>query len=1402
MKKLVTIIFSAFIIISASANTTERAVLVFEGKRNKNIITQNLKRTKGIFETKSNRADAVILSKKISVPLSNPTPFIAFSASIEGDFDMSLLSFAISVSNDSRKWSEWQNLSNDTHSEKDEQRYFTPLTYLEKEVKYIKFRVYLKPNQLEGKKSFVRNIKLHFFSPGDDESFIDGNVQPQGNQGGSRSHCSCSLPYAVPRTDWGASLGLGTGISIPPASYTTVTHLVVHHEAGSNSSTNWAARVRSVWDLHVNTRGWQDIGYNYLVDPNGVLYVGRGGGDNVQGAHFTCNGGTMGVCLLGDYTSVSPTTNALNKLTEILAWKACQRDITPTATSYHSASGLQLANICGHKDNTPAPSCNTGTACPGNTFYPQLSTVRTAVDNYINNGCSGVNPCTAPPNDACAGTTLTVGTSCGSGTSGTVICATATNGLAKAACDGYSGTPHLKDVWYTFTASSTATYTITATPTSTSTATTNIDVVLALYTGSCGSLTPVANGCSDSGGGGGAAETITLSLTAGTYRVRVYDYGNGEPTTGSFSICVYSSCTPPTASISGTNTICSGESTTLTASGGGTYAWSNSLGSGASKTVSPTSTTTYTVTVTNNGCTATASRTVTVNSPSASISGTNSICTGESTTLTASGGGTYAWSNSLGSGASKTVSPTSTTTYTVTVTNNGCTATASRTVTVNTAPSASISGTNTICSGESTTLTASGGGTYAWSNSLGSGASKTVSPTSTTTYTVTVTTNGCTATANRTVTVNTSPSASISGTNSICVGESTTLTASGGGTYAWSNSLGSGASKTVSPTTTTTYTVTVTGSNGCTSTANRTVTVNQAPSASISGTNTICSGESTTLTASGGGTYAWSNSLGSGSSKTVSPTSNTTYTVTVTNNGCTATASRTVSVNQTPSVSVNPPSVSICSGGSGTTLQATGSAQNYSWSPSTGLNPTTGQTVTANPSSSITYTVTASNGNCSATATSAVTVSNQITASITPANPVICGSGSISLSATPGSAYAWSGPNNFNGNTQTVSVSNGGSYSVTVTNPGGCVGNATATITVTQNPALVIDAGTNQIIQSGDSAQLGGSPTASGGTSPYIYTWNPTTALDNAGAANPYANPTTGSTTYNLTVTDSKGCSATDNVSVTISTGCQTYVLDSLSMNIPFDSATYAINLTTGAGCPWSLTEGCGWLSFTNTAGSGTSALTFTVEENTLASPRTCYVNVQGNILIITQAQAAACLVPVSDFTASQQAIFAGNSVNFYDNSTNTPTQWEWTFTGGDISTSNTQNPTVTYSNGGLFDVTLKATNVCGNNTVTKTNYINVIGTVSIDNIAFDNSISIFPNPNNGTFRIVAQTSTQKAVQLKLFSAIGQLVYSEQMLPVANKIEKDVSVGSIAAGIYLLQITVNNKPSYKKLIIE
>ncbi len=185
-------------------------------------------------------------------------------------------------------------------------------------------------------------------------------------------------PPVVTRAEWGCPDGEGT--THGSLTYTTVTHLIAHHTViGSEAPDgDWPAVVREIWNFHVIERGWADVGYNYLIDPNGMIYEGRSGGDNVVGAHFSgVNAGTMGVALLGDFTSEPPTTRALNSLKKILAWKCDQRDLDPNGTSLHAASQLDLKTISGHRDGPG------DTECPGEALYSMFPAIRTGVRNLL-----------------------------------------------------------------------------------------------------------------------------------------------------------------------------------------------------------------------------------------------------------------------------------------------------------------------------------------------------------------------------------------------------------------------------------------------------------------------------------------------------------------------------------------------------------------------------------------------------------------------------------------------------------------------------------------------------------------------------------------------------------------------------------------------------------------------------------------------------------------------------------------------------------------------------------------------------------------------------------------------------------------------------------------------------------
>ena len=224
----------------------------------------------------------------------------------------------------------------------------------------------------------------------------------------------------------------------------------------------------------------------------------------------------------------------------------------------------------------------------------------------------------------------------------------------------------------------------------------------------------------------------------------------------------------PTADAGTDVTICSGNSTSLNASGGASYNWNPTTGLNnpniANPIANPAITTTYIVDVTDvNGCMNEDSVVVNVTTALVANAGPDaSICEGGTATLNASGGSNYSWSPTTGLSCitcpSPGASPSVTTTYEVTVSSGTCATSSDMIqVTVN-SPTASAGSDVTICSGSSTTLNASGGVSYSWSPATGLNdpniAAPAANPTTTTIYEVTVTdASGCTGTDTVTVTV-------------------------------------------------------------------------------------------------------------------------------------------------------------------------------------------------------------------------------------------------------------------------------------------------------------------------------------------------------------------------------------------------------------------------------------------------------------------------------------------------------------------------------------------------------------------------------------------------------------------------------------------------------------------------
>jgi hypothetical protein len=200
--------------------------------------------------------------------------------------------------------------------------------------------------------------------------------------GGKRPELA-GAPPIITRADWHAD----ESIRRAGPFYADGIHLaIVHHTAGSNSYTKAqsASIVRAIELYHVQGNGWNDIGYNFLVDKYGQIFEGRYGGITkpVVGAHAQgFNTGSIGISVIGEYSSTSISPAARAALVSLIAWRLDLAHIDPLSKVVRVSSGnprypagtaLTLNAISAHRDVYP-------TSCPGASLYAQLPSLRTEV---------------------------------------------------------------------------------------------------------------------------------------------------------------------------------------------------------------------------------------------------------------------------------------------------------------------------------------------------------------------------------------------------------------------------------------------------------------------------------------------------------------------------------------------------------------------------------------------------------------------------------------------------------------------------------------------------------------------------------------------------------------------------------------------------------------------------------------------------------------------------------------------------------------------------------------------------------------------------------------------------------------------------------------------------------------
>jgi flagellar hook assembly protein FlgD len=192
-------------------------------------------------------------------------------------------------------------------------------------------------------------------------------------------------PPIVRRDGWNADESIVRGA---PSYAARLRFAVVHHTAGSNSysPSQSAAIVRGIQRYHVLSNGWDDIGYNFLIDKYGRVFEGRGGGisRNVIGAHAGgFNTGSVGVAFIGIYQSATLPDAARRALQKLLAWRLDVGHVYPRglvdtisagSSRWPAGTRVRLRAISGHRDTSY-------TSCPGNTVYGLLGSIARRVTN-------------------------------------------------------------------------------------------------------------------------------------------------------------------------------------------------------------------------------------------------------------------------------------------------------------------------------------------------------------------------------------------------------------------------------------------------------------------------------------------------------------------------------------------------------------------------------------------------------------------------------------------------------------------------------------------------------------------------------------------------------------------------------------------------------------------------------------------------------------------------------------------------------------------------------------------------------------------------------------------------------------------------------------------------------------
>jgi hypothetical protein len=844
------------------------------------------------------------------------------------------------------------------------------------------------------------------------------------------------------------------------------------------------------------------------------------------------------------------------------------------------------------------------------------------------------------------------------------------------------------------------------------------------------------------------ATTNSLVVTPALLNANVYTVTGINGACSANSTISVTRLAGPTMSVSGPTGICPPDNATLTVSGALTYTWSTTSNS-TSIVVSPTVPSQYTVSGTDaQGCIASLVRPLNVNT-SLALNGTapSTACAGQSITISINGADTYSWSTSETTGTI-TPAPTANTTYSVVGTSGSCTGSIAVSVSVIPMPTVNVTGNFTVCAGQTVSLTATGATTYSWSTGS-TNASITTAPLTNSLYTVRGFNGACTMTVPVSVVSNSLPVITISQPSaSVCFSTPTTFTANGAANYTWTNGPQT-STITVTPTVATIYTVTGVSSAGCVSTKTVSQGIFALPSIGISpNPATVCVNTPFTYTGTGGTTYTW-NGTTTGGTISLAAASNTAYTIVGANaNGCLNSATVAVTTLTVPIVTISPSSATVCSG-SATSFTASG-ANSFMWNGSASGSVF----VTAPVNNTVVSVVGTNTDGCASSATVAVSTLTVPVLAVNPPSLTMCAYSTATVTASGALTYTWSTA------VQTASAAltptNSTLYTVSGTNPQGCISSAGISVLTNSLPAVNVTPGQPTVC-----ANAASNFTATGADT---YTWS-TGPQTNTVAITPTANTVfTVSGTNTITT-----CVGTKTFAVFTYSAPVLNVLPALSASA---CPNGAVTFTASGAATFSWNTGS-FGPVISISPTGTAVYTVTGK-----STQNCF----------SSKTVTVGLFPVTNLTASASSttICAKESVTLTAQGAVTYT-WLPYNSSSAVFTLNLQNTT-------KFTLMGTDANGCAAQDSLKVTVDKCTGIAKNAGIA--NMISVFPNPTNGN--ITATFGFEGTKTISVINSVGAVV--EEVT--TSESAKSFDLTEKAKGIYFIRVTSGTEEARFKIVVQ